>query len=267
MQDIRIATVVCEAQVGEIENNLAKVESFAEAASRKGAAIICFPEMNITGYTNQPAVVDIAQPIPGPVSGRLLETAAANHMLILAGLAEKGHDGSIFASHLIAKPDGTLETYRKLHIAPPEREHYTPGNDISVHGYLDMRFGIQLCYDAHFPELSTQMALKGVEILFMPHASPRGMAVEKHNSWMRHLTARAYDNSVFVVACNQTGYNGKGLVFPGNAVVISPTGRVIAKSLSSREDIMFTDLSANELDTVRNNPMHFFLPNRRPEIY
>jgi N-carbamoylputrescine amidase len=267
MQDIRIATVVCRAQVGEIENNLAKVESYTKTASTRGAAIICFPEMNITGYTNQPAAVDIAQSIPGPASEKLIEIATANHMLILAGMAEKGPDGSIYASHLIAGPDGALEIYRKLHIAPPERKHYLPGNDISVHDFRSIRFGVQLCYDTHFPELSTQMALKGAEILFMPHASPRGMAVEKHNSWMRHLTARAYDNSVFVVACNQTGYNGKGLVFPGNAVVIGPPGKVIAKSLSSREDIMFTDLSAAEFANVRNNPMHFFLPNRRPEIY
>ena len=267
MEDIRIATVVCQAQVGKIEDNLGKVQFFTETARREGATIICFPEMNITGYTNHPAAVDVAQSIPGPASEKLLETAAANNMLILAGMAEKGNEGSIYASHLIARPDGALKIYRKLHIAPPERKHYSPGDNISVHGFQDTCFGIQLCYDTHFPELSTQMALQGAEILFMPHASPRGMAVEKHNSWMRHLTARAYDNSVFVVACNQTGYNGKGLVFPGNAVVISPTGRVIAKSLSSREDIMFTDLSANELDTVRNNPMHFFLPNRRPEIY
>jgi predicted amidohydrolase len=93
------------------------------------------------------------------------------------------------------------------------------------------------------------------------------LAVEKHKSWMRHLTARAYDNSVFIVACNQTGANGKGLTFPGNSVVLSPAGNVIAKSLSSRENIMFTDLKADDLHHIRNNPMHFFLPNRRPELY
>jgi N-carbamoylputrescine amidase len=267
MQDIRIATVICQAQVGKIRENLDKVEFFTKTARKEGAAIICFPEMNITGYTNHHAATDIAQSIPGPASEKLLEIAAADNMLILAGMAEKGHDGNIYASHLIVRPDSALETYRKLHIAPPERKQYTPGDDISVHDFHNIRFGVQLCYDTHFPELSTQMALKGAEILFMPHASPRGMAVEKHNSWMRHLTARAYDNSVFVVACNQTGYNGKGLVFPGNAVVIGPTGKMIAKSLSSREDILFTDLTADALAKVRNNPMHFFLPNRRPEVY
>ena len=267
MQYIRIATVICQAMVGKIQYNHSKVEYFSETDREKGSDIKCFPELNITGYTNQHAVIEIAQPIPGPVSDELLKIAAADNMLILAGMAEKGHDGRIYASHLIATPEGNLGIYRKLHIAPPEKEHYSPGEDISLHHFHDIRFGIQLCYDTHFPELSTQMAVNGAEILFMPHASPRGLAVEKHKSWMRHLTARAYDNSVFVVACNQTGTNGKGLVFPGNAVVIGPTGKVIAKSLSSREHIMFTDLKAADFNHVRNNPMHFFLPNRRPDIY
>ena len=84
---------------------------------------------------------------------------------------------------------------------------------------------------------------------------------------MRHLTARAFDNSVFVVACNQTGYNGKGLTFPGNAVVLDPAGNIIGQSLSSRETMILVDLKAETFDTIRSNRMHFFLPNRRPELY
>lgn len=267
MQDIRIATVICNARVGKIRDNLDKTALFAEKARKAGAAIICFPELNVTGYTNHRDILKIAQSIPGPASRELLKIATASNLLLLAGMAEKGNDGRIYASHLIANPDGGLKIYRKLHIAPPEKERYSPGKEISTHRYNGTCFGIQLCYDAHFPELSTHMAVQGAEILFMPHASPRGLAVEKHNSWLRHLTARAYDNSVFVVACNQTGSNSMGLTFPGNAVVISPTGNVIAKSLSSREGIMLTDLKAEELNRVRNNPMHFFLPNRRPDMY
>jgi N-carbamoylputrescine amidase len=267
MQDIRIATISCNAGVGKIRQNLDKTASFAKAARNNRADIICFPELNITGYTNHRDIVDIAQTIPGPASEEIRDMAASSGLLILAGMAEKGDDGRIYASHLVAGPKGNLEIYRKLHIAPPERAYYSPGKNFALYHFQDTCFGIQLCYDAHFPELSTHMALHGAEIVFMPHASPRGSAGEKHASWMRHLTARAYDNSVFIVACNQAGSNGKGLVFAGNAVVIGPTGKVIAKNLNGRENIMFTDLKAADLHQVRNNPMHFFLPNRRPELY
>jgi N-carbamoylputrescine amidase len=131
----------------------------------------------------------------------------------------------------------------------------------------EVRFGIQLCYDAHFPELSTQMALKGADIIFIPHASPQGTPQEKYQSWMRHLPARAYDNSTFVVACNQAGKNEKGLDFPGIALIVGPSGKVVAKDLSGKEGMLVADLEAGEMDRVRNNRMHFFLPHRRPELY
>jgi N-carbamoylputrescine amidase len=111
------------------------------------------------------------------------------------------------------------------------------------------------------------MTAKGADILFMPHASPRGDAATKHRSWLRHMTARAYDNGVFVVACNQLGENGRGLVFPGNAVVINPSGEVIAKRLENTEGMLIVDLMAAELEAVRSHPMRYFFPNRRPDLY
>lgn len=267
MKDLRIAVVVCNAKVGETRQNLDKVMTFVKKARDGAADIICFPELNLTGYSNHVDFPGVAEPIPGTVSEALSSMAASHGLLILAGMAEKGNNGRIYATHMIAMPDGQLGTYRKSHIAPPEEEIYSPGNSIPIFTFKDVRFGVQLCYDAHFPELSMEMTLRGAEILFLPHASPRGLAIDKHRSWMRHLTARAYDNSVFVVACNQTGYNGKGLTFPGNAVVLDPAGNIIGKSLSSRETMILVDLKAETFDTIRSNRMHFFLPNRRPELY
>ena len=267
MKDLRIAVVVCNAKVGETQQNLDKISTFVKKARKAAADIIRFPELSITGYSNHAVLPGIAEPIPGPVSRALSNLAVLNDLLILAGMAEKGNNGRIYATHMIAMPDGELGAYRKSHIAPPEKEIYSPGNTIPTFTFKESVLGIQLCYDTHFPELSTKMAIKGAEILFMPHASPRGLAIDKHRSWMRHLTARAFDNSVFVVACNQTGYNGKGLTFPGNAVVLDPAGKIIGQSLSSRETMILVDLKAETFDTIRNNRMHFFLPNRRPGLY
>ncbi len=267
MKDLRIAVVVCNARVGETQQNLDNVIAFVEKAHNAAADIICFPELNISGYSSHTDLLDVAEPIPGPVSKALSKLAVSSGILILAGMAEKAHDSRIYATHMIAMPDGELETYRKTHIAPPEKEIYNPGNTVPIFTFKESTFGVQLCYDSHFPELSTKMAVKGAEILFLPHASPRGLAIDKHRSWMRHLTARAFDNSVFVVACNQTGYNGKGLTFPGNAVVLDPAGNIIGQSLSSRETMMIVDLKAEIFDNIRSNRMHFFLPNRRQGLY
>ena len=267
MKNLRVAAVVCRSPVGEIEFNLSRTAYWVRQAQKNGVALICFPELNITGYVNHSDMSAYAQPLPGDVSDRLSALAARHRMIILAGVAERSATGKAYASHGIFWPDGRAGYYRKLHLAPNETPYFVPGNDIPVFDTTHAILGIQLCYDAHFPELSTAMTAKGADILFMPHASPRGDAATKHRSWLRHLTARAYDNGVFVVACNQLGENDRGLVFPGNAVVINPSGEVIAKRLENTEGMLVVDLMAAEIEAVRSHPMRYFFPNRRPDLY
>jgi N-carbamoylputrescine amidase len=267
MKNIRIAAVISRSFPGKIQENLAEMSQWTSAAKAAGASLICFPEMNITGYSIREDIKELAEPVPGPLTQALSHLAVNEEMVILAGMAEKDEESRVFASHIAAKPDGSIEVYRKLHVAPPECPVFSAGSDVPVFEALGMTFGIQLCYDAHFPELSALMALKGAEVIFMPHASPRGMPEEKYGSWMRHLPARAYDNSLFVVACNQTGENGNGLSFPGLAMVLDPSGNVMAKDLSGKEGLLIADLDADALERVRNHPMRFFLPNRRADIF
>lgn len=267
MKDIRIAAVIMNSPVAKSRQNLDKMTGWIKAAKKQGASLICFPEMNITGYSIHEEIIQTAESIPGSITQNLSQLAEKEKMIILAGMAEKDREGRIFASHLVIDSDGIIGVYRKLHIAPPERSIFTPGDRVPLFNKPGVKFGIQLCYDAHFPELSTHMALKGAELIFMPHASPRGAPEEKFNSWMRHLTARAFDNGLFIVACNQTGENEKGLSFPGIAVIIGPTGEVMEKNLNGKEEMIVAELKAHDLIRVRKHEMRFFLPNRRPDVY
>jgi N-carbamoylputrescine amidase len=267
MQDIRVAAVISRSPVGQVRNNLDEMRKWVREAKSKQADLICFPELNVTGYTTGRQIENVAQPSDGTVVREMAQMAASEKIVILAGIAEAAADGNVYASHLVLQPDGQMGIYRKLHLAPPELKVFTPGNLVPVFKVQEIQFGIQLCFDAHFPELSTCMAEKGVDLIFFPHASPRGNALQKHNSWMRHLPARAYDNSIFVVACNQVGDNGCDLVFPGNALILGPSGEILRKATGGREGLLLADLSASDLDRVRRHRMRYFFAHRRPELY
>ncbi len=269
MNNLRIAAAVVCAPIGETEGNLAKVIHWTNIARNQGARLICFPEMNLTGYCHTTAAAELAETIPGPTTAVLSDLARDTGITILAGMAEKDSAGKLYIVHLAASPDGNLEVYRKLYLAPPEQAVFECGDEVPLFQVGETTFGIQLCYDAHFPELMTRMALDGADVVFLPHASPsRGMtAADKDQSWMRHLPARAYDNGIFIVACNQTGSNGNGLDFPGNALVIDPSGKILEKKLDDTEGLLVVDLEGAALKHVRGHRMRYFLPNRRPELY
>ena len=267
MDDIRIAAVIMNCPVGRVDDNLDRMAGWIQTAKKRAADLVCFPEMNVTGYSTLGAIKDFAETVPGTISQSVLELAQEFKLTILAGLLEEDAEGRVYASHLAVTPEGMAGIYRKIHIAPPETEVFSAGNAIALFKIKGVKLGIQLCYDVHFPELSTRMATDGADVIFMPHASPRGTPAEKFNSWMRHLPARAFDNGLYVVACNQTGNNQSGLNFPGLSVILDPAGRVIKKNTGGKEDMIVADLKADELEKVRGHRMRYFLPNRRPELY
>lgn len=267
MKDIRIAAVIFNSVFNQPRINLDRMVPWIKEAKNQGADLICFPELNVTGYSAYPEIKDSAQKIPGTISERLQHMAQEDQIVLLAGMVEENDNGKTFASHLVVTPECVAGVYRKLHIAPPERDTFTPGQKIPLFQIKGSTVGVQLCYDAHFPELSTRMALDGADIIFMPHASPRGTPQTKLDSWMRHLSARAFDNGVFIVACNQVGENQKGLAFPGLAVVVGPSGKIQTVKTADCDDILVADLKAEELSDVRAHRMRYFLPNRRPELY
>ena len=65
MRDIRIAIAVFNASVGNTRLNLDKTVVWVKQAAAAGAEMVCFPEMNISGYSNHPEIVHQAETIPG----------------------------------------------------------------------------------------------------------------------------------------------------------------------------------------------------------
>jgi N-carbamoylputrescine amidase len=266
MKPVRAALAIQKSDPGNPGANLDACLELAGMAARQGAEIVLFPELNLTGYTLGQRLRSTATTIPGTLTEALRHASVENRITLLAGMAEKDDAGRLFATHVAAMADGTLGVYRKLHIPPPEKQIFTPGTAVTTFHTDSVNFGIQICYDAHFPELSTRMALEGAEVLFFPHASPRGTPQGKLDSWLRHLTARAFDNAVFVLACNQVGTHGNTRSFPGVAVAIGPDGNIISHLLSDKNELLMVDLDNALLEQIKGHRMRYFLPNRREDI-
>lgn len=253
---------------GEIKENLKKIRSFCLRAASDGAQVVCFPELSVTGYLLKDPIKGLGEFSFANILDRLIEIANESKNIIIAGVIEPDNSATgVYISQVVVGAWGIQGIYRKTHLSPLEKLGYKAGDEIHIYSVGHLSFGIQLCYEAHFPELSTIMALMGAELIFMPHASPRGNPREKFNSWMRHLKARAFDNGLFVLACNQVGKTRNNFLFPGVAVAIGPDGKVIDYLTTKKEDMLLVTVDKEQISSVRNNRMKYFLPYRRPELY
>jgi N-carbamoylputrescine amidase len=259
-------------------------------AARKGAQIVCLPELFQTQYFCQredAALFDLAEPIPGPATAKLSEVAKELRVVLIASLFEKRAPGVYHNTAVMIDSDGTLRgIYRKMHIPDDplyyEKYYFTPGDlgfkafDTSVG-----RVGTLVCWDQWYPEGARLTALQGAQVLFYPtaigwHPDEKAQYGEaQHDAWQTIQRAHAIANGVYVAVVNRVGFEngdirgnkaqGRGLEFWGGSFVADPFGRVIAKGSHDKEDILIAEVDSRVLeDTRRNWP---FLRDRRIDAY
>lgn len=270
MEPLGIAVVQMRSQINKLKCNLTKIEHFSHAAKEQKIDLVCFPELSITGYSRERAA-EMAESIPGTGSTFVSNLAQELNITILAGLVEKNGLEKPFNCHFIAFPDGKFQVYRKSHLGLSERTCFSPGQELPVFKNGNTKFGIEICWEMHFPEITTVLALNGCEVVFAPHASPVAGSNRK-NTWLKYLAARAYDNSLYVAACNLVGYDGEKQEFGGGALIIDPKGNIVSEYFGREEKMVtaYLDLKLiNDIRTKRNVSMKnsFYLSARRPELY
>jgi N-carbamoylputrescine amidase len=272
------------------EANLRRaLERVGEAAGR-GAQVVCLPELFQTQYFCQredPALFDLAEPIPGPASDLLAEAARRHGVVLVGSLFERRAPGVYHNTAVLFDADGTLRgLYRKMHIPDDplyyEKFYFTPG-DLGFRA-LDTRvarIGTLVCWDQWFPEGARLTALAGAELLVYPTAigwHPRErteFGVVQHDAWQTVQRGHAIANGLYVAAVNRVGFEtgdirgdaapGEGLQFWGGSFLCDPLGRVIAQASHDAEEVLVATVDLGRMEQTRRNWP--FLRDRRIDSY
>jgi predicted amidohydrolase len=132
--------------------------------------MVCFPESAATGYALRiPKILQRAR--NRPHQGSFGSNGAGHENGAGCGAIENTGKRP-FMAQLITGPEGLMGIYRKTHLSPTESEIYDAGETLGVFVYGGWCFGLQLCYEAHFPEISTKMALSGADFVDTPRIPP-----------------------------------------------------------------------------------------------
>ena len=116
------------------------------------------------------------------------------------------------------------------------------------------------------PRRFRTLALQGAEVVAIP-AGARTWSVDWRSSiWEALLRTRAYENGVFVVACNRAGEED-GTRYLGASMIVSPIGGVpIAQAPPGQDDcVVVGDIDLDDVRTFRETVP--FRRDLRPEIY
>jgi N-carbamoylputrescine amidase len=270
--------------------NLEKAVERVRDAARLGAEIVCLPELFRAQYFCQredPALFDLAEPIPGPSTERLSRVAKEEGVVVLASLFERRAPGLYHNTAAVLERDGSLlGTYRKMHIPDDplyyEKYYFTPGDQ----GFRAWKttagdVGVLVCWDQWYPEGARLTTLQGANVLFYPtaigwHPDEKAEFGEaQHDAWQTIQRSHAIANGVYVAVVNRVGHEhgdvrgnrveGAGLEFWGGSFIADPFGRVIAQASHDKEEILTAEVDVALIEETRR---HWpFLRDRRVDAY
>ena len=268
------------------QENLEKTAAMIKRAAATGAELIVLQELHSGPYFCQiedPALFDLAEPIPGETSRFFAGLAHELGVVIVASIFERRAPGLYHNTAVVFETDGeTSGTYRKMHIPDDpgfyEKFYFTPG-DL---GFTPIKtsvgtLGVLVCWDQWYPEAARLMALAGADLLIYPTAigwDPADMEDEKkrqQGAWMTVQRGHAVANGLPVLAVNRVGFESSshhpetGIQFWGSSFVAGPQGEILAEASEDKEEILLVDIDMKRSETVRR--IWPFLRDRRIDAY
>lgn len=268
------------------EENVSKLIQNIKQVAKQGAELIVLQEIHNGLYfcqTEDPAVFDQAETIPGYSTEAFGKAAQEHQVVIVLSLFEKRAAGLYHNTAVVIEKDGSIAgMYRKMHIpddpAYYEKFYFTPG-DMGFEPIQTSvgKLGVLICWDQWYPEAARLMAMAGAEVLIYPTAigwestDPEYEQSRQLDAWMTVQRGHAIANALPVIACNRVGYEPdpsgqtNGISFWGNSFVAGPQGEILAQANADQDENLIVDIDLSRTETVRR--MWPFFRDRRIDAY
>jgi len=278
MKDVKVTVASVKSILKDTAWNLDQVRKACVAARDSGARLLFLPECMLSGHGGHVRMTESAEPVPeGPLSQAVIRLSEEYQLCIGVGIAELSNN-LVYNSYMVADKGRYLGLQRKINLSGDEYRYFAAGEDIEVFDIGDVRFGVTICFDNHFPEIALIHSFHNVDLIVAAHADRVGNWPEvltpdfcrqqidrQQKKFEKMFVGTAYFHNVFVLACNAVGSATEGLEgvvsnHAGTVFGVDPGGEVFLRS-SLRE--LTDEIVTVELKSAKRRVGHRPSQNRR----
>lgn len=223
----------------------------AALTAQPHSTLVVFPELHLFGDSDPDQqrtemLQASAEPLDGPRVKELRQLAADLGIWLVPGsVCERGPEGQLFNTQLVLSPDGELAGYYRKVFPWRPFEPYDPGDRFTTVDLAGVgRVGLNICYDAWFPEVSRQLAWMGAEVILNVVKT----TTPDRRQELVLAKANAIVNQVFVVSVNCAGPTGKGL-----SIIVDPEGNTLAEAADDAPVLLTAELDLAAVEHVRTH--------------
>lgn len=261
--------------LGDPGHNLIRHLELAKEARTRGADIIIFPELSLTGYTLRDLVPDMAiTPGRSEIFNKLVEASREIEMVV--GFVEEmeNNPGLFYNSAAYLSGGKILHLHRKVFLPTSgmfeEGRFFAAGKSFKCFSSKWGRIGLLICRDFLHLGSSYCLMADGASLIITISAAPgRGVSdlqaqgFETSHMWELMGETIAFFSSSFVVYCNRVGVED-GATFAGGSFIYSPFGKLITKLPYIDESLLVQEIDLEEVRKARKSWP--FRRDERPEV-
>jgi nitrilase len=259
------------------EKTVAKACKAILEAGKKGAKLIVFPEVFISGYPDWVwlianskgaalnklyiELVENAVSVPDDTTVKLCKAAKKAGINVIMGMNERNFESSntsLYNSLLFIDDKGIIiGKHRKLMPTGGERLIWAQGDGGSLNSYDTSAGKIAglICWENFMPLARTAIYEAGTQILATP-------TWDKSPNWLQSVQHIAREGGLFVInSCmalriddipKEYGFKklypeGREWINVGNSCIIAPNGKILAGPLEAKEGILYADIDLSEI--------------------
>jgi predicted amidohydrolase len=273
VEPLTIALAQIAPRLGMFNENLALHHQLIHEARAKGAGLVVFPELGLTGYLLQDLASEVAIRLDDP---RLATLAAETEDLsVVVSFVEESGDHRLFIAAALLEDGQIRHVHRKLFLPTyglfDERRFFAAGDLLrATPSRLGLGVGLAVCEDFWHLAVPQLLALDGAQLLINVSSSPgRDLAATNEvglgtaTSWQTLIRTYAQLTTSFVVFCNRVGVD-ESISFWGGSEVIAPSGQPLFTAPFFEEGLFTVEVP---LADVRRERVGLpLLRDERPEL-
>ncbi|MET9249056.1 NAD+ synthase [Nonomuraea sp. NPDC003709] len=256
MAQLRIALAQMNPSVGDLDGNAERLIAWTRDAADRGAHLVVFTEMFLTGYPVEDLVlrtsfVDASIRTLEEVARRLEREGLGDLPVVVgyvdrAGLAPRvgqPKGAPLDAAAVLHK--GQVVTRTAKHHLPnygvfDEYRYFVRGDRLPIFRLHGVDVAIAVCEDLWQEGGPVSVVGQaGAGLLISPNASP--YEKEKDDVRLELCARRAREAGCALVYVNQVGGQDE-LVFDGDSIVVDASGELVARAGQFREELLTVDL-------------------------
>jgi predicted amidohydrolase len=268
----------------DVQTNIEDVISKINQCKKKGAGLIVFPELALTGYFVGANYHEVALKVDSPEIKRI--AAVTKGTAAVVGFIEESSSMNFYNSALVAVDGEILFAYRKLNLPNygvfEERKLFSNGKQVPVFKLYDFNVAVFICNDLWHPSIPYLGVTQKADIFITILNSSQGSMADGFSnieSWeiINKFYSRIF--GIYNVCANRVGEEGldarrlpdekkeketeekqpdmddiflepktcKTYKFWGGSEIINPFGLQIKKAKLYKEDIITSEISKDLL--------------------